>query len=154
MKGLNIIILAVWLIAQGLVTLLDLSFSGMEIIFAIVQIAAGILLLLMKKKDQIFSKIANLLLSIWLIARGVVAIFEIDFSGMEIIFGILAIAAGVLIIIGMKKGTWSKHLGGFLLAIWLMIIGLIAVIELAFSGLPVILAILAIASGILLLLKK
>ena len=155
MKGWNLILLAIWLIATGLAVLLKFEFSGMVTIFAIVQIAAGVLLLLAGKKDQLFSKIAGIFLAIWLIADGLGKIIKFDFSGKEIVLGILAIVAAVLIVIGMKKGEWSKHLGGLLLAIWLIFTGLIpAIVTVNFSAMPIIMAILVIASGILLLLKR
>ena len=124
-----------------------------DLVLAILEIEAGVLLLLADKKGRVFSFIATLVLAIWLIVSGAVALLEIGFSGQGLILGILAIFAGILILIGMKKGQWSKHLGGLILAIWLILTGLTAEIELAFSGLPIILAILAIASGILFLLK-
>jgi hypothetical protein len=40
-----------------------------------------------------------LLLAIWLILYGLLAVFNVTFSGQGIIMGILALAAGVLILI-------------------------------------------------------
>jgi len=47
-----------------------------------------------------------------------------------------------------------KNLGMILLSIWLILTGLIALLSISFSGLPVIMAILAIAAGVLLLLNR
>lgn len=47
-----------------------------------------------------------------------------------------------------------KNLGMILLAIWLILYGVIALLALSFSGLPLIMAILALAAGVLLLLDK
>ena len=44
--------------------------------------------------------IGMLLLSIWLILYGLIELFSLSFSGLGIIMGILAIAAGVFILIG------------------------------------------------------
>jgi len=44
--------------------------------------------------------IGMLLLSIWLILTGLIALFKLDFNGLPIIMGILAIAAGIFILIG------------------------------------------------------
>ncbi len=41
-----------------------------------------------------------LLLGIWLIVTGLVPLFHFNFSGLETIMAILAIAAGVLILLG------------------------------------------------------
>jgi hypothetical protein len=155
MKGLNIILLAIWLIVTGVVALLKLSYSWIPIIIAILQIAAGIFLIIGGKKDQIFSNIASIVLAIYLIAMGAISIFGISFNSMDIIMAIFAIVAGILIIITTKKGKLGKNLGGLLLAIYLILFGLIPVIvTINLSAWYIVMAILAIASGILLLLKK
>jgi hypothetical protein len=43
--------------------------------------------------------LGTLLLGIWLIATGVIAILHLSFTGMEIVMAVLAIAAGVFILI-------------------------------------------------------
>jgi len=48
----------------------------------------------------------------------------------------------------------THNLGMILLAIWLILYGLIALLGLSFSGLGVIMAILAIAAGVLILLNR
>jgi len=48
----------------------------------------------------------------------------------------------------------TRNLGMTLLAIWLILYGLIALLGLSFSGLGVIMAILAIAAGVLILLGR
>jgi len=48
----------------------------------------------------------------------------------------------------------THNLGMILLAIWLILYGLIALLGLSFSGLGVIMAILAIAAGVLILLGR
>jgi hypothetical protein len=44
--------------------------------------------------------IGMLLLAIWLILTGLIALFSLSFNGLGIIMGILAIAAGIFILIG------------------------------------------------------
>lgn len=46
------------------------------------------------------------------------------------------------------------NLGLMLLGIWLIIYGLAVLLGLTFSGFPVIMAVLAVISGVLILLKK
>jgi hypothetical protein len=41
-----------------------------------------------------------MLLAVWLVLHGLVALFSLTFSGLGIILGILALAAGVLLLIG------------------------------------------------------
>jgi hypothetical protein len=48
----------------------------------------------------------------------------------------------------------TKNLGMLLLSIWLILTGLIALLSFSFQGLPLIMAILAIAAGVLILLGR
>ena len=48
----------------------------------------------------------------------------------------------------------TRNIGFLLLAIWLILYGLIGLLSLSFAGLGVIMAILAIAAGVLLLLGR
>jgi hypothetical protein len=43
----------------------------------------------------------------------------------------------------------TKNIGMLLLALWLIVTGLIPLLNLSFNGLPIVMAILAIAAGIL-----
>lgn len=45
-SGLGMLLLAIWLILQGLITLLNLSFTGLSIIMGILALVAGVILLL------------------------------------------------------------------------------------------------------------
>jgi hypothetical protein len=45
-RNLGLLLLAIYLILQGLIPLLHLSFSGLYVVMAILAIAAGVLLLL------------------------------------------------------------------------------------------------------------
>ena len=45
-RKLGMILLSVWLIASGLIAILNLSFTGLSIVMAILAIAAGVLILL------------------------------------------------------------------------------------------------------------
>lgn len=47
-----------------------------------------------------------------------------------------------------------KNLGMLLLAIWLIVTGLMAVLNFTFSGLPLIMGLLAIAAGVLIVLQR
>jgi hypothetical protein len=48
----------------------------------------------------------------------------------------------------------TKSLGMLLLGIWLILTGLIQLLSFSFAGLPIIMAILAIAAGVLILLGR
>ena len=45
-RNLGMLLLGVWLIATGLIPLLNLSFSGLGVIMAILAIAAGVLIII------------------------------------------------------------------------------------------------------------
>ena len=47
-----------------------------------------------------------------------------------------------------------KNIGLVLLGVWLLLHGLIQIINLHFSGLPVLMGVLAIISGVLIILRK
>jgi hypothetical protein len=54
----------------------------------------------MSKKMKLTKNLGLLFLSIWLIVTGLIVLFSLHFEGIPIIMGILAIAAGVLILLG------------------------------------------------------
>lgn len=51
-------------------------------------------------KIKTTKSLGMLLLSIWLILTGLIPLLKLNFSGFSVIMGVLAIAAGVLILIG------------------------------------------------------
>lgn len=46
------------------------------------------------------SNLGMLLLAIWLIVTGLIAVFSLSFSNSHIIMGILALIAGILLLLG------------------------------------------------------
>ncbi len=48
----------------------------------------------------------------------------------------------------------TKNIGFLLLSIWLILYGLIELLKFSFAGLPIIMAILAIAAGVFILLGR
>jgi len=52
------------------------------------------------------------------------------------------------------KINFTKSIGMVLLSIWLILTGLITLLSFSFAGLPVIMAILAIAAGVFILLGR
>jgi hypothetical protein len=48
----------------------------------------------------------------------------------------------------------TKNIGFLLLSIWLILYGLIELLKFSFSGLPILMAILAIAAGVFILLGR
>lgn len=49
---------------------------------------------------RISRSIGMVLLAIWLILTGLIAVFSLSFSGLGLVMGLLALAAGVFIVFG------------------------------------------------------
>lgn len=49
---------------------------------------------------KVTSNIGMLLLAVWLILSGLIPLLSISFSGLGMVMAILAIAAGILIVVG------------------------------------------------------
>ena len=96
-------------------------------------------------------RLTYVVLSIFLILTGLLA-FLPGLGGLGIVISVLAIAAGVLILISMPGG--AKSIGWILAAIYLIARGLIDLAGFGFSGIDVVMAVLALAAGILLLLRS
>lgn len=96
-KKLGVILLAVWLIASGLMSLLSISFPASGVILAILAIAAGIVLLL--RPGSLPGRIGVILLAIWLIVSGLMSVVSINFPSSGVVLALVGIAAGVLILL-------------------------------------------------------
>ncbi len=97
MKKWGTILLAIWLVATGLVALLNLSFNYSATILALLAVAAGVLILIEGRRVRLSRRLGLLLLSIYLIAAGLVTLLSIRFSRSDIVLALIAIAAGVLL---------------------------------------------------------
>jgi hypothetical protein len=99
-----------------------------------------------------------ILLAVWLILTGLLPLLSLNIPAIGTIMAVLALAAGVLILMNnLKMGRGAglpANLGYLLLAIWLILTGLLPLLNLNFAGIGTILAILAIAAGVLLLLRR
>ena len=93
-------------------------------------------------------RITYVVLGIFLILTGLMS-FISGLGALSIITAILALAAGILILVT-TPGV-SNRIGWILAAIYLIVVGLIGLISFSFSGLSTIMAILAIAAGVVLL---
>lgn len=93
--------------------------------------------------------IAVILLAAYLILVGLAAVMGLKFQGSDIIIGVLALAAGALLLApgySLPGGMGAKLLGGYLL-----LLGLSEIFSLNFAGMDVLMGILALVTGILLL---
>ncbi len=88
-----------WLIVTGLISLAGLSFSGSYTIQALLAVAAGVLLILADWKVQLSGRIADIILGIWLVVMGLIPLLDIRFRESHTVLGLLALGAGVLVLI-------------------------------------------------------
>jgi len=95
-----------------------------------------------------------LLLSIWLIATGLLSLANVSFPSSGIILALLAIAAGVVFVLDMRGKRLSGNLGIVLLSIWLILGGLLPLLNVNVPYSNVVLAVLAVVTGILLLIRR
>ena len=93
-----------------------------------------------------------LLLGIWLILEGLLPLLKITIPASGTILALLAIAAGVLILLRPVRPT--RRLGVLLLGVWLIATGLLPLLSINVPVSDIILALLAIAAGILILLER
>ncbi len=115
---------------------------------------------------KISSNLGMILLAIWLILTGLLPLLRISIPGGETLLAILAIAAGVLILLGPSRlaggfrsgratgARWTGNWGMILLGIWLILAGLLPLLGLSIPAGATILALLAVAAGVLILLGR
>jgi hypothetical protein len=149
-KRTALIVLSVWLILTGFFGIAAFSFSGLGLILNILAIAAGVLILLQGRSWT--ADIGMILLGIWLVATGLLGLIDLNIPGIGLVLNILVIVAGVLILL--KADNWSEKIGMILLGIWLVATGLLSLINLGIQGIDLVLNILAIAAGVLILMKE
>ncbi len=107
-RHLGMLLLAIWLLLTGLIALFNLSFNGLELIMALLALAAGAIILLQAFNLLNALKIAGgnkrslgmILLGIWLVLTGLVDLVDFSVGGLGVIMGLLALLAGVLILLG------------------------------------------------------
>ena len=98
-KTLAIVILAVYLIVAGLSSLVTIPFAAGELVLAILALVAGVLLLIDRFKVKMRGDLAMLLLGFWLVLQGLLSLVGLNFGGINVVMALLAIAAGVLLLL-------------------------------------------------------
>ena len=110
---------------------------------------------------KISNSLGILLLAIWLIASGLLPLLNLSIPASGTILALLAVAAGVLILVRPARlgaGSGAMRLAGSwgipLLAIWLIITGLLPLLSISIPAIGTLLALLAVAAGVLMLLRR
>jgi hypothetical protein len=111
---------------------------------------------------KITRHLGMLLLAIWPLLTGLIALFNLSFNGLELIMALLALLAGAVILLqafnllnALKIATGNRRsLGMILLGIWLVLTGLVDLVDFSVGGLGVIMGLLALLAGALILLGR
>jgi len=99
-------------------------------------------------------KLAIPLLAIYLIGAGLDPIFNINLPSASLVLSVLAIAAGILLLVGGAQIRLPRNLGIVALAIWLILVGVLPLLKISFPSQEIILALVGIAAGVLLLIRR
>jgi len=143
-KKITAVVLGAFLILSGLAGLVS-GLGGLGLVTAILAVAAGVLIL--AYTPGVSFRIGWLLAAIYLIVYGLASILSFSFSGMGTVMAILALAAGVLLLI--RMGKVLARFGYLLFFIWLILVGLVALVSLGPIG--IVMDILALVAGILII---
>jgi hypothetical protein len=144
-QKITAVVLGAFLILSGLAGLVS-GLGGLGLVMAILAVAAGVMILAFT--PGVSFRIAWLVAAIYLIVNGLSSILGFSFSGMGTVMAILALAAGVLLLI--RMGKIRANIGYLLFFIWLVMIGLMGLVSLGQLGM--VLDIIAITAGILIIL--
>jgi hypothetical protein len=155
LKKLGFILLAVWLILTGLFALVSVSFPARGTVMAILALAAGVLILLSLRNNSLSEpyNLGLLLLGIWLVLAGLLPLIG-GLGGLGIVLDILAVVAGILLLYALGRRDPLADLGMLLLGLWLVLSALLSILGVGFPGSGVVLAVLALAAGILILIGR
>jgi hypothetical protein len=144
-QKITAVVLGAFLILSGLAGLVS-GLGGLGLVMAILAVAAGVMILAFT--PGVSFRIAWLVAAIYLIVNGLSSILGFSFSGMGTVMAILALAAGVLLLI--RMGKIRANIGYLLFFIWLVMIGLMGLVSLGQLGM--VLDITALTAGILIIL--
>lgn len=97
---------------------------------------------------------AYILLGIWLVLTGLLALGGIRFSSSRTIIAVMGIVAGILFLMADRSEKMWPRLESILLGVWLLASGLIPLFHLRFDGIGIVLAVLSVAAGIVVLLRR
>ena len=99
------------------------------------------------------TRLGMFLLAIWLILTGLITLTNLNIPSGQLILDIIAIVTGILILMEIRAMP-GRNLGRLLLAIYLILIGLLSLLSITFPASATVLAVLAVAAGVLLLIGR
>jgi hypothetical protein len=145
-ERLMYILLGVFLILTGLVAFIS-GFTALGLFIAILALTVGVMIFIAHPDISIF--IGWILVAAYLLLLGLSGIANLSFSGMAMIMNILAIAAGIVLLIG--SPGFRHHIGFLLFCFWLIFVGFAGLF--GFGNVDFIISIIAITSGVLLIVN-
>ena len=92
--------------------------------------------------------------AVWIITRGIIELFNLSIPSMGLILPILAIFAGVLVLLRIRDLKAVINLGFLFLSIWLILTGLIPLIGVTFPEMAIVMSVLGLAAGVFLLIGQ
>ncbi len=146
-ERITYVVLGVFLILTGLLSFIS-GLGALSVVAAVLALAAGILILV--TTPGVSNNIGWILAAIYLIVVGLSGLIDFSFSGMSTVMAVLAIAAGVVLLIGWPG--FSHHIGFILFCVWLILVGLTRLVSL--GDFSIVTAVIALASGILMILDE
>ncbi len=102
MKTVVNILLGAWLVLTGLAHLGGVQFSNSGVILAVLGMVTGVLFFFADSGEKLATQIGSILLGLWLVATALTSLFHVRFPGIGIILSVLAVAAGVMVMISRR----------------------------------------------------
>lgn len=151
-KRTGMLLLGILLIVFGALTFIYMRVPGLELVLDVFSIVTGVVIIIALGRVKGIEEIGMLLLGIWLILGGVFQLLNTGFPGLNEIMLILAIAAGVLILISLNWKKVTKNIGKLLLGIYLILSAIAFMPGLGVGG--IVAPALAIVAGIFILIER
>ncbi len=152
--SLGRLLLGIWLIATGIIGVFGIAFQIVTLALDILAIVTGIIILIGLRGVNWIERLGMIFLSVWLILVGLMPFVGMGFPFSSEIVIILAILAGIFLLIGMRGKKSFARIGLILLAIWLIASAVIPALGLTIPAGGLLLAILGIVAGVFILIGR
>jgi hypothetical protein len=146
------LLLGILLIVFGALTFIRMGVPGLGLILDVFSIVTGVVIIIALGRVKGIEEIGMLLLGIWLILGGVFQLLQTGFPGLNQLMLILAIAAGILILVALNWKKVGKNIGKLLLGIYLILSAIAFMPGLGVGG--IVAPALAIVAGIFILIER
>lgn len=156
--NLGILLLGIWFIVRNLLPLLEVNFPNQGMIYGLAATGLGLLLVL-GGGSRPQAGAGYRLVGVYMLLFGLVWFITQHYPAYQLIVNVLGLVAGVAVLV-VGPARDRRLLGTLLLAIWLLVscgLNLLAqqgILQLGNAFIPTALAILGIAAGVMLLVRK